>query len=181
MGYKKGMELLMSSNDDITIFHNPHILKSQLNKADKCLLKILWTSPQATPCSFAFPKESPIFPFFNAVYTQLVETGITNGYYKRWVKSEAESFCNSSEISGITLKKTTLLFVVLGTGLFFSFLLLGAEILRQKSVGNLLIPPGLSLSRKCWEDPNLGQNIPGPSVYEDPRTKMSKDQTRPRV
>ena len=91
--------------------------------------------PQATPCSFAFPKKSPIFPFFNAVYTQLAETGITSGYYKHWVKSEEEeSFCNSSEISGITLKKTTLLFVVLGGGLILSILLLGTEILRSTVV-----------------------------------------------
>ena len=121
----------MSSEDDITIFHNPHILKSELKNNERCRLKVLWISPQSLPCSLAFPKNSPILPFFNYVYHQLAETGIKNGYYKRWIKSQ-NSACHVNEISGMTLKKTTLLFVVLGGGIILSFFLLATEILKRK-------------------------------------------------
>ena len=58
-------------------------------------------------------------------------TDYSKGYYKRWVKSQ-DSYCNTNEISGMSLKKTTLLFVVLGGGVILSFLLLVTEMLNGK-------------------------------------------------
>ena len=129
IGYIKGMEVLMSSNDDLTMFHNPHILKSQLG--DACRMKVLWTSPQSVSCSFSFQKKSPLLPFFNAIYHQLAETGIKPAFYKRWVKSE-KGTCNKNKVSRIDLKKTTLLFLVLGGAIILSILLLVAEIFKWK-------------------------------------------------
>ena len=92
MGYIKGMELLISSEEEITLFHNPHILKSTLMNNEKCRLKVVWISPQSTPCSFAFPKKSPILPFFNYIYHQLAETGIKRGQVNKSVLEFLESY-----------------------------------------------------------------------------------------
>ena len=74
--------------------------------------------------------------FFNRVVVT-PQPILFKGYYKRWVKSQ-DSACNTNEISGMTLKKTTLLFVVLGGGIILSFLLLVTEILNRKQATNCL-------------------------------------------
>ena len=59
-------------------------VESMLYYSKPCGLKIMWTSPEITHYSFAFPKDSPLLPFFKYTYKKLRQTGTLKRISEKW-------------------------------------------------------------------------------------------------
>ena len=60
-----------------------------------CGMRVLWTSRQPFNYAFAFPKHSPLIPYFNHVYQFTKERGLYFGLKKQWGMVYDDSNCAS--------------------------------------------------------------------------------------
>ena len=99
-----------------------------------CALKILWTSPEITHYSFAFPKDSPLLPFFKYAYKKLRQTGFLNQISQRWNNDRKTSKCESRNLESISFKKFGSLVVLLFFGCLTSFITFLIENFHRKLI-----------------------------------------------
>ena len=52
-----------------------------------CELKYVWISPEKSLHAYAFPKDSPLLPFFKHAYSKIRQSGALKRLNKEWTKN----------------------------------------------------------------------------------------------
>ena len=121
----KKMQEKVETNEKIALWS--YVSFMEHNSPNECALKILWKSPTRHLASFAFPKMSPLLPFFNHAYKKLWETGTWWRLKKNW-KEPNERKCNlKSHFHPISVQKIVSLLVMLLLAIAVSILILCVE------------------------------------------------------
>ena len=125
MGAFKGLDLMLQSNDLLTVYNAKTIMDQyiQKQKIDLCKIKYVWLSPQLGYVSYAFPKNSQFLPFFNHLYHKLREKGHMDHLLHKWVVSYQTSKCTNTATDGIPIEKIVLLLLILLVGVVISVLI----------------------------------------------------------
>ena len=121
----KNMLKQVETNENIALWS--YISLMEHNSPNECMLKILWKSPTHHLTSFAFPKMSPLLPFFNHAYKKLWETGSWWRLKKKW-KEHNKGQCNlKSHFHPISVQKIVSLIVMLLLAIGISIFILCVE------------------------------------------------------
>ena len=125
---RKGVEKLLNSNDQVTLFSAIESIAYFNSKP--CAIKILWKSPERYYESYGFPKNSPILPFFNKAYEKIRESGAWIRIQRKWSKSDGNCLKNDN-YKPISIKKAITLLICLATGIAISMIIFFFEILAK--------------------------------------------------
>ena len=118
---------LLIENEPVTMY----LPVQNLNYFSKpCELKILWKSPDMTLQSFAFPKGSPLLPFFKYVYKKLRQTGVFKQIGSKWKRKESK--CVSNGVKSISLINIGSLCALLFFGFLSALLIFLTETIGRK-------------------------------------------------
>ena len=80
-------------------------------------------SPGKSHASFAFPKGSPLLPFFRHAYNKIRQTGALHRHSKKWRTEDQPSGCDSKNLlTPITFNKIISLVALLLIGISLSLL-----------------------------------------------------------
>ena len=112
------------SSQKFTVFNG--IANVKYYSRNPCLIKLLWKSQGSFYESYGFPKNSPLFPFFNHAYKKIRESGAYQKKQSKWAVSDTKN-CKSVTISSVPMKKVISLFGLLLCGVVFSSLILVFE------------------------------------------------------
>ena len=98
-----------------------------------CELKYVWVSPEKTLFSYAFPKASPLLPFFKYAYTKIRQSGGLQRVKEKWRKNTKSLNCDSgNSMESITLNRIGSLIALLIMGVFFAIVALIIEVFKDK-------------------------------------------------
>ena len=98
-----------------------------------CELKYVWISPENSVMSYAFPKGSPLLPFFKYAYSKIRQSGALQRINRKWAKNGESLNCDSNNsLEPITLKKVGSLIAVLIMGVLFAIVALIIEVCVDK-------------------------------------------------
>ena len=93
-----------------------------------CQLKVAWKSPEKYQYSFAFPKNSPLVPFFKYAYGKIKQSGTLYRINEKWKKTGESSNCNSKDsLSPISFNKIVSLISLLVFGIILSIITMAME------------------------------------------------------
>ena len=123
---RKSLPILLNSNSSqkFTVFSGTSNVK--FYSPEPCLTKVAWKAPSPFYESYGFPRNSPLFPFFNHAYKKIRESGAYHNKKNKWAISEPGN-CKSVKTSSIPIKKVISLFALLLCGVVFSGLILVFE------------------------------------------------------
>ena len=81
----------------------------------------MFLSPGKSHSSFAFPKASPLLPFFRHAYNKIRQTGALHRLSKKWRTQDESIGCNSkNELAPISFNKIVSLIALLLLGIFLA-------------------------------------------------------------
>ena len=93
-----------------------------------CQLKVAWTSSEKFEASFAFPKNSPLLPFFKYAYGKIKQSGALYRINEKWKQTGKSSNCNSKDsLSPISFNKIVSLISLLVFGIILSVITMVVE------------------------------------------------------
>ena len=121
--FKSGEEIgaiksLLETNQLLTAFFT---IEAMDYYSKPCELKFVWKSPEKAISSFAFPKGSPLLPFFKHAYSKIRQSGNLERISIKWMKKGKPLNCHSNNsMEPLTLNKTGSLFVLLFMGMVFA-------------------------------------------------------------
>ena len=97
--------------------------------SEPCELKYLWTSPEKSFYAYAFPKSSPLLPFFKNAYKKIRQSGALQRINKKWMKNAKSLNCDSNNsMEPITLNRVGSLFALVIMGVLFAIVVLIIEV-----------------------------------------------------
>ena len=115
-----------------------------------CELKYVWVSPEKSLYSYAFPKASPIFPFFKYAYSKIRQTGGLQRVERKWRNKVKPSNCDSgNSMEPITLNKIGALIALVIIGVLFAIVALIIEVFKDK----------ISTTKNCTQSTILESKI----------------------
>ena len=122
MDWNSAFKMMKTSKEEITLFAS--LTFSQFFDKEFCSLKAVWKSPQKSPLAYAFPKRSPLTPFFNHVLLKLKESGAIEMLKKKWEYPYNLdcSVQNSDEFERVSAKKVVLILVIFGSSVILSLI-----------------------------------------------------------
>ena len=98
-----------------------------------CELKYVWISPEKTIYTYAFPKASPLLPFFKYAYSKIKQSGALQRVNSKWMKSTKSTNCDSNNsFKPITLNRIGSLIALVIMGLLFATVALIVEVFKDK-------------------------------------------------
>ena len=98
-----------------------------------CELKYVWISPEKSLYSYAFPKASPLLPFFKHAYSKIRQSGALQRVNKKWMKDTKSLNCDSGiSMEPITLNKIGSLIALVIMGLLLAIVALIIEVFKDK-------------------------------------------------
>ena len=81
----------------------------------------MFLSPGKSHATFAFPKASPLLPFFRHAYNKIRQTGALHRLSKKWRTQDESIGCNSkNELAPISFNKIVSLVALLLLGIFLA-------------------------------------------------------------
>ena len=81
----------------------------------------MFLSPGKSHSTFAFPKASPLLPFFRHAYNKIRQTGALHRLSKKWRTQDESIGCNSkNELAPISFNKIVSLVALLLLGIFLA-------------------------------------------------------------
>ena len=93
-----------------------------------CQLKVAWKSSEKLQISFAFPKNSPLVPFFKYAYGKIKQSGALYRINEKWKKTGQSSNCDSKDsMSQISFNKIVSLIGLLVVGIILSIITIAVE------------------------------------------------------
>ena len=93
-----------------------------------CQLKVAWKSSENIQNSFAFPKNSPLVPFFKYAYGKIKQSGALYRINEKWKKTGQSSNCDSKDsMSQISFNKIVSLIGLLVVGIILSIITIAVE------------------------------------------------------
>lgn len=104
------------------------LVEGEIYIAKPCALKVLWSAPIGIQESFAFPKGSPLLPFFKHTYQKIRQSGALDRSREKWKQKDKPSKCvNKNTTKPIYFEKVASLIVLLFFGTIFAFSVLLLE------------------------------------------------------
>ena len=83
--------------------------------------------------SFAFPKGSPLLPFFKHAYNKIRQTGTLHRHSKKWRTQDESIGCDSkNELTSISFNKIVSLIALLLLGIFLALVTIMFEKMYSK-------------------------------------------------
>ena len=129
-GEPAAIESLLETNKFQTAFFT---IEAMEYSSKPCELKFVWTSPEKYLASYAFPKGSPLLPFFKYAYSKIRQSGALQRINRKWAKNGESLNCDSNNsLEPITLKKVGSLIAVLIMGVLFAIVALIIEVCVDK-------------------------------------------------
>ena len=93
-----------------------------------CQLKVAWKSSGKHQYSFAFPKNSPLAPFFKYAYGKIKQSGALYRINEKWKQTGNPSNCDSKDsMSPISFNKIVSLIGLLVFGIILSIITMAVE------------------------------------------------------
>ena len=130
---------LLETNEPLTAFFT---IEAMDYYSKPCELKFVWKSPEKAISSFAFPKGSPLLPFFKHAYSKIGQSGALERISRKWMKKGIPLNCNSkNSIEPLTLNKIGSLIVLLIMGMIFAFVAFIIEVCMDQ----------MQATKKCKE------------------------------
>ena len=115
-----------------------------------CELKYVWVSPGKSLYSYAFPKASPLFPFFKYAYSKIRQSGGLQRVKGKWRKNAKSLNCDSgNSMEPITLNKIGSLIALVIIGVLFAIVALFIEVFKDK----------ISTTNNCTQSTTLESEI----------------------
>ena len=115
-----------------------------------CELKYVWISPEKSLYSYAFPKASPLLPFFKHAYSKIRQSGALQRVNRKWMKNTKSLNCDSGiSMEPITLNKIGSLIALVIMGLLFATVALIIEVFKDK----------ISTTKNCTRSTTLESRI----------------------
>ena len=103
-----------------------------------CELKYVWKSPEKSFYSYAFPKASPLFPFFKYAYGKIRQSGALQRVNRKWMKNSKSLNCNSNDsMEPITLNRIGSLIALVIMGVLFAIVALIIEVFKGPSINDI--------------------------------------------
>ena len=96
-----------------------------------CELKYVWISPEKILYAYAFPKASPLLPFFKYAYSKIRQSGGLHRVKGKWRKN-AKSCNSGNSLEPITLNRIGSLIVLVIIGVLFAIVALFIEVFKDK-------------------------------------------------
>ena len=131
VGASEGTKIVLESNDHLAIWGA--ISTIYFNSGHPCEVRVAWESPGVFFQSFAFPKNSSLWPFFERAYKKLRENGAWERLNAKW-KHKIPTNCNVGNLESFSLKKVISPIVLLIVSIFvLSSLTLLFELVYDRS------------------------------------------------
>ena len=93
-----------------------------------CQLKVAWKSSEKRQNSFAFPKNSPLAPFFKYAYGKIKQSGALYRINEKWKQTGNPSNCDSKDsLSPVSFNKIVSLIGLLVLGIILSIITMAVE------------------------------------------------------
>ena len=116
---------ILEKNDYLTQYSE---VESMIYNSEPCKVKILWESPSKDRSSIAFPKGSPLVPFFKNTYSQIRQTGVLLRLQEKWQKKASQGSCESMDsLEPISINKIISLITLLLFGICLATIILAIE------------------------------------------------------
>ena len=133
------IKFLLETNELLTAFFT---IEAMDYYSKPCELKFVWKSPEKAISSFAFPKGSPLLPFFKHAYSKIGQSGALKRISRKWMKKGKPLNCDSkNSMEPLTLKKIGSLIVLLIMGMVFAIVAFIFEVCMDK----------IQTTKKCKE------------------------------
>ena len=126
IGGTKGIKKILETNELLTVYT---YLAGVLYHSEPCVVKVLWKSSSKSLESIAFPKGSPMVPFFKNTYSKIRQTGALYRLKQKWKQMEKSSVksCNENILRPISFKKIVSLIIILLFGIGTTLVILAIE------------------------------------------------------
>ena len=129
-GEPAAIESLLETSKLQTAFFT---IEAMAYSSKPCELKFVWISPEKYLASYAFPKNSPLLPFFKYAYGKIRQSGALQRIKRKWTKNGESLNCDANNsLEPITLKKVGSLIAVLIMGVLFAIVALIIEVCMDK-------------------------------------------------
>ena len=116
----------------------------------RCELKYVWISPEKSLYAYAFPKASPLLPFFKYAYSKIRPSGALQRVKRKWMKNAYSLNCDSdNSMEPITLNKIGSLIALVIMGVLFAIVALTIEVFKDK----------ISATKNCTQSTTLQSRI----------------------
>ena len=121
---------LLETNELLTAFFT---IEAMDYYSKPCELKFVWKSPEKYISSFAFPKGSPLLPFFKHAYSKIGQSGALERISRKWMKKGVPLNCDSdNSMEPLTLNKIGSLIALLIMGMIFAIVAFIIEVCLDK-------------------------------------------------
>ena len=122
---REATKTILEKNDYLTQYSE---VESMIYNSEPCKVKILWESPSKDRSSIAFPKGSPLVPFFKNAYSQIRQTGVLLRLQEKWQKKASQGSCESMDsLEPISINKIISLITLLLFGICLATIILAIE------------------------------------------------------
>ena len=126
------------------------IIEGMVYFSKPCELKYVWISPEKNIATYAFPKGSPLLPFFKHAYSKIRQSGALQRVNRKWMKNAKSLNCHSdNSIEPITLNRIGSLIALVIMGVLFAIVALIIEVFKDK----------ISTTKNCTQSTTLESEI----------------------
>ena len=126
------------------------VIENMAYYSKPCELKYVWISPEKTIYTYAFPKASPLFPFFKYAYSKIRQSGGLQRVERKWRNKVKPSNCDSgNSMEPITLNRIGSLIALVIIGVLFAIVALFIEVIKDN----------LSTTKNCTQSTTLESQI----------------------
>ena len=130
---RKAVKKVQNSNQLLTL-HT--YLENVKYLTEPCALKELWRSTSKSLESIAFPKGSPLVPFFKNTYNKIRQTGTLFRLKEKWKQlGKSSKSCNANILKPISFNKIVSLILVLFFGICSTLFIVSLEIAVKSRQG----------------------------------------------
>ena len=124
-GENDAINTIMKKKELLTAFYP---LEAMNYYSKPCQLKVAWKSSEKLQYSFAFPKNSPLVPFFKYAYGKIKQSGALYRINEKWKQTGNPSNCDSNDsMSPISFNKIVSLIGLLVCGIILSIITMVVE------------------------------------------------------
>ena len=124
-GENDAINTIMKKKELLTAFYP---LEAMNYYSKPCQLKVAWKSSEKLQISFAFPKNSPLAPFFKYAYGKIKQSGALYRINEKWKQTGKSLNCDSkNSLSPISFKKIVSLISLLVFGIILSIITMAVE------------------------------------------------------
>ena len=119
---------VIETNELLTAYFS---IEGMAHFSKPCELKYVWISPENSIMTYAFPKGSPLLPFFKYAYSKIRQSGTLQRVNRKWMKNAKSLNCDSNDsMEPITLNRIGSLIALVIIGVLFGIVALIIEVYK---------------------------------------------------